>query len=171
MIAAFRGKTPTVDPSAYLVQSAVVIGDVTIGPEASLWFHTVVRGDVCPVHIGARTNIQDNATVHVTTGRFATTIGDDVTVGHGAIVHGATVGSRTLVGIGAIVLDGAEVGEDCLIGAGAVVTPRTRIAGNQLVLGSPAKAVRPLTDEERASILRSAESYARVAAEYRVAGL
>jgi len=107
--------------------------------------------------------------VHVTTGRFATTIGNDVTVGHGAIIHGATVGSRTLVGMGAIILDGAEVGEDCLIGAGAVVTPGTRIASNQLVLGSPAKAVRPLTDDERASPLRSAEGYARVAAEYRVA--
>jgi len=171
VIAAFRCKAPTIDPSAYLVESAIVIGDVTIGPEASLWFHAVVRGDVCPIRIGARTNIQDNATVHVTTDRFSTTIGDDVTVGHGAVIHGATIGSRTLVGMGAIVLDGAEVGAECLIGAGAVVTPGTHIAGCHLVLGSPAKAVRPLTDDERAALLGSAERYVRVATEYRTAGL
>jgi carbonic anhydrase/acetyltransferase-like protein (isoleucine patch superfamily) len=171
VIVTFRGKTPTIHPSVYLVESAIVIGDVTIGSEASLWFHTVVRGDVCPIHIGAGTNIQDNATIHVTTDRFAVTIGDDVTVGHGAIIHGAMIGNRTLVGMGAIVLDGAEVGAECLIGAGTVVTPGTRIGDRQLVLGSPAKPIRPLNDDERAALLSSAERYVRVAAEYRAAAL
>lgn len=171
MIAPFRGVAPRIDPSAYLVESAVVIGDVTIGPETSIWFHAVVRGDVFPVRIGARTNVQDNAVVHVSGGRFGTVIGDDVTVAHGVILHGCSVGDRTLVGIGAIVLDGAEVGADCLVGAGALVTPGTCIPAGQLVLGRPAQAVRPLTPEERAALLRSATNYVAHAAEYRAAGL
>ena len=171
MIASFRGMAPVIDASAYVVDSAVVIGDVVIGAESSLWFHAVVRGDVYPIRIGRRTNVQDHATVHVTTGRAATTVGDDVTIGHGAIVHGCTIGDRTLVGMGAIVLDGVEIGADCLIGAGALLTPGTRVAPGQLVVGSPAKAVRALTAEERASLLASAVNYARVAAEYRIASL
>jgi carbonic anhydrase/acetyltransferase-like protein (isoleucine patch superfamily) len=169
MILAFRGRTPQIDPSVYLAAGAVVVGDVVIGAESSLWFHAVVRGDVYPIRIGARTNVQDHATLHVTTGRAATTVGDDVTIGHGAIVHGCTIGSRVLVGMGAIVLDGATVADDCLIGAGALLPPGTRIDAGQLVIGSPAKAVRALTDEERASLVTSAANYARVAAEYRAA--
>jgi carbonic anhydrase/acetyltransferase-like protein (isoleucine patch superfamily) len=171
MIAPFRGAHPRIDPSAYVVESAVVIGDVVVGAETSLWFHTVVRGDVYPIRVGRRTNVQDHAVLHVTTTRAATTVGDDVTIGHGAIVHGCTIGDRTLVGMGAIVLDGVEVGDECLIGAGALLTPGTRIAAGHLVLGRPAKAVRPLTADERASLLASAVNYARVAAEYRAAGL
>ena len=171
MIAAFRGTAPVIDPSAYVVDTAIVIGDVVIGAETSLWFHAVVRGDVNSIRIGRRTNVQDHATIHVLTARAATTVGDDVTIGHGAIVHGCTIGDRTLVGMGAIVLDGVEVGADCLIGAGALLTPGTRIAPGQLVVGSPAKAVRALTDVERASLVASATNYARVAAEYRAAGL
>ena len=171
MIAPFRGHTPLIDPSAYVTDSAIVVGDVTVGPETSLWFHAVVRGDVFPIRIGARTNVQDHATIHVLGGRASATIGDEVTIGHGAIVHGCTVGNRTLIGMGAIVLDGAEIGDECLIGAGAVVTPGVRIAPGQLVLGSPARATRPLTATERASLVTSAVNYARVAAEYRAAGL
>src|SRR5512142_3327315 len=128
MIAPFRGATPVIDPAAYIVDSAIVIGDVVIGAETSLWFHAVVRGDVNWIRIGRRTNVQDHATIHVFTARAPTTIGDDVTIGHGAIVHGCTIGDRTLIGMGAIVLDGAEIGADCLVGAGALVTPGTRIA-------------------------------------------
>lgn len=171
MIAPFRGATPAIDPSAFVTASAVVIGDVVIGAESSVWFHAVVRGDIYPIRVGRRTNVQDQATLHVLSGRAATTVGDDVTIGHGAIVHGCTVGNRTLVGMGAIVLDGVVVGDDCLIGAGALLTPGTCIEPGQLVVGSPAKAVRPLTAEERASLLATAVNYARVAAEYRVAGL
>ena len=171
MIAAFRGATPALDASVFVTDSAVLIGDVVIGAESSVWFHAVVRGDVYPIRVGRRTNIQDHATLHVTTGRAATTVGDDVTIGHGAIVHGCTIGNRVLVGMGAIVLDAVEIGDDCLIGAGALLTPGTHIAGGQLVLGSPAKAVRALTAAERASLLESAANYARVAAEYQVARL
>ncbi len=171
MIMPFRGVTPTIDPTAYVVASAVVIGDVTIGAESSVWFNAVVRGDVHSIRIGARTNVQDQVTIHVHAGRSATMIGDEVTLGHRAVLHGCTIGSRTLVGIGAIVLDGADVGEDCLIGAGAVVTPRTIVPAGQLVLGSPAKVVRPLTAQERTELVSSAERYARYAAEYRAAGI
>ena len=171
MIAPFRGIAPRIDPSVFVAASAVVIGDVEIGAGSSLWFHAVVRGDVHRIRIGRGTNIQDHATLHVLTGRAATTVGDDVTVGHGAIVHGCTIGNRTLVGMGAIVLDGVEVGDECLIGAGALLTPGTRIAAGQLVLGSPALAARPLTPDERASLLASATNYAKVAAEYRAAGV
>jgi carbonic anhydrase/acetyltransferase-like protein (isoleucine patch superfamily) len=171
MIASFRGATPLIEPSAYVVDSAVVIGDVVIGAETSVWFHAVVRGDVNSIRIGRGTNVQDHATIHVLTARAKAAVGDDVTIGHGAIVHGCTIGDRTLVGMGAIVLDGVEVGADCLVGAGALLTPGTRIAPGQLVTGHPAKAVRALTDAERASLVASAVNYARVAAEYRVAGL
>jgi carbonic anhydrase/acetyltransferase-like protein (isoleucine patch superfamily) len=171
VIAPFRGVAPQIDPTAYVVESAVVVGDVTIGAAASLWFHAVVRGDVFPIRVGARTNVQDHATIHVLGGRAAATIGDDVTIGHGAIVHGCAVGNRTLIGMGAIVLDGAEIGDDCLVAAGALVAPGTRIPPGQLVLGSPAKPIRPLTDAERASLVASAANYARVALEYRTAGV
>ncbi len=171
MIAAFRNVAPMIDASAYVMESAVVIGDVTIGAESSVWFHTVVRGDVFPIRIGARTNVQDNATLHVFGGRSPIVIGDEVTIGHGAIVHGATLGDRVLIGMGAIVLDGVEIGPDCLIGAGALVTPGTRIAAGQLVLGSPAQARRPLTASERDSLRDSAARYVSYAAEYRTAGL
>jgi len=171
MIEPFRGVAPRIDPSVFVTACAIVIGDVEVGADASLWFHTVVRGDVFPIRIGRGTNVQDHATLHVLTGRAATTIGADVTIGHGAIVHGCTIGDRTLVGMGAIVLDGVEVGDECLIGAGAVLTPGTRVPPGQLVLGNPGRTVRALTDAERAALLTSATNYARVAAEYRAAGV
>jgi carbonic anhydrase/acetyltransferase-like protein (isoleucine patch superfamily) len=171
MIASFRGITPAIDLSAYVTANAVVIGDVTIGAESSVWFNTVIRGDVHSIRIGMRTNVQDHVTVHVFGGRSPTVIGDEVTIGHRAVVHGCTIGNRSLIGIGAIVLDGANVGDDCLIGAGAVVTPRTIIPAGQLVVGSPAKVVRALTSEERAELSSSAQRYAGYAAEYRAAGI
>src|SRR5262245_40018316 len=109
MIVSFRGHQPMLAPDVYVAPSAVVVGDVVIGAASSLWFHAVVRGDVFPIRIGARTNLQDHVTVHVVGGRIATTVGDDVTVGHRAILHGCTIGDRVLVGMGAIVLDGAEI--------------------------------------------------------------
>jgi carbonic anhydrase/acetyltransferase-like protein (isoleucine patch superfamily) len=115
--------------------------------------------------------VQDHVTIHVAAGSAATTIGDDVTVGHRVVLHGCTIGDRTLIGIGAIVLDGAEIGADCLVGAGAVVTPRTIIPAGHLVFGSPAKAVRPLDQEQRDRIVQSADNYVRYAAEYRAAGI
>jgi len=167
VLRSFRDVLPRVHPTAFIDESAQVIGDVEIGEESSVWMGVVVRGDVNRIRIGRRTNVQDGTIVHVMIRTHPTTIGDNVTIGHGAIVHGCTIGNRTLVGMGAIVLDGVEVGDECLIGAGALLTPGTRIAAGQLVVGSPAKAVRPLTAEERASLVISAANYARVAAEYR----
>jgi carbonic anhydrase/acetyltransferase-like protein (isoleucine patch superfamily) len=171
MIGSFGARAPAVDPSAFVVDSAVIIGDVVIGAEASLWFHAVVRGDVERVRIGARTNVQDNATVHVTTGRWPTLLGEGVTVGHAAVLHGCTIGDHCLVGIGAIVLDGAVVERECLIGAGALVTPRTAIPPRSLVLGSPARRVRELNAEEIAGLHGSAANYVEHARAYRARGL
>jgi gamma-carbonic anhydrase len=171
VIAALGDRTPRVDPSAFVADSAVVVGDVVLGPDASLWFHTVVRGDVERVRIGARSNVQDNATVHVTRGRWPTIVGDGVTVGHAAVLHGCTVGDHCLVGIGAIVLDGVVIESECLIGAGALVTPGTRIPARSLVLGSPAKRVRELRPEEVTRLHDSAASYLRHAQTYRTHGV
>ena len=171
MITAFRNVSPTIAGDAYVAASAVIIGDVTIGAASSIWFQSVVRGDTFPIRIGARTNLQDHVTVHVVGGRIGTTIGDDVTIGHGAIVHACRLGNRVLVGMGAIVLDGAEIADDCLIGAGALVTPGTHVAAGNLVLGNPARVIRALTDAERAHLVRSAADYVGYAAEYRAAGI
>ncbi|MCC6767040.1 MAG: gamma carbonic anhydrase family protein [Deltaproteobacteria bacterium] len=171
MITTFRDVSPRIDPTAFVAASAVVIGDVIVGPESSLWFHTVVRGDIGPIRIGSRTNLQDHVTVHVVGGAHDVTIGDDVTVGHRAIVHGCVLGHRVLVGMGAIVLDGVEIGADCLVGAGALVTPGTKVPPGRLVLGNPARVVRELRADERASLRASAAHYVGYAAEYRAAGI
>jgi carbonic anhydrase/acetyltransferase-like protein (isoleucine patch superfamily) len=171
VIVALGERRPRIHPSAWVPEAAVVVGDVEIGPDSSLWFHTVVRGDVERIRIGSRTNVQDNATVPVVGGRFATIVGDGVTVGHAAVLHGCAVASHTLVGMGAIVLDGAEIGHECLVGAGAVVTPGTRVPPRSLVLGSPAKRVRELSADEVARLHRSAETYVERAREYRTLGV
>jgi gamma-carbonic anhydrase len=160
-----------VDASAFVVASAVVVGDVVVGASASVWFNAVVRGDVERIRIGARTNVQDNATVHVTRERWATILGDDVTVGHGAILHGCTVGNRCLVGMGAILLDGVVVEDECIVAAGALLAPGTRVVSRSLMVGSPAKRVRALRDDELAWIGRSAAGYVAHAAAYRAQGL
>lgn len=167
MIIAYGGQVPRIDPSTHIQASAQVIGDVEIGAQSSVWFNVVIRGDVYPIRIGARTNIQDNSTVHVTGGRFATVIGDDVTVGHGVILHGCRVGDRCLIGIGAIVLDGVEIEPDCLIAAGSLVAPGTRIPSGHLAKGSPAKVARPLRPDELAHLKESAANYVEHAAAYR----
>ncbi len=123
------------------------------------------------IRIGARTNLQDGVTLHVVGGKFGTTVGDDVTVGHSAIVHGCTLGNRVLIGMGAIVLDDVAIGDDCLVGAGALVTPGTKIPSGRLVLGNPARVVRALSDAERAALLESAANYVGYAAEYRAASI
>jgi len=171
VIATLGDKAPRVDPSAFVVDSAVVVGDVVLGPEASVWFHAVVRGDVERVRIGARSNVQDNATIHVTRGRWPTVVGDFVTIAHAAVLHGCTIGDHCLVGIGAIVLDGVVVESECLIGAGALVTPGTRIPPRSLVLGSPARRVRDLSEDEIGRLHQSARSYVDHLRTYRAAGV
>jgi carbonic anhydrase/acetyltransferase-like protein (isoleucine patch superfamily) len=171
MIIPYHGVTPQIDPSAYVQKSAHIIGDVHIGPESSVWFNAVVRGDVCYIRIGAQVNIQDNATIHVFSGGLPTILSDGVSIAHNVVVHACTIRNFTLVGMGAIVLDGAEIGEECLIGAGAVVTPRTQIPPRSLVVGNPAKVIRSLNAEEIARLHRSAENYVRFAREYIAQGI
>ena len=163
----FRDQTPRVHPSCFIEDSAQVIGDVELGEDSSVWFNSVLRGDVNAIRIGQRTNIQDLTMVHVTSNRFTTTIGDDVTVGHHVVLHGCKVGNRVLVGMGAIVMDDVEIGDDCIIGAGTLLTPGTKIPSGSLVVGSPGKVKRALTDEERSFLLESAKHYVHTAADHR----
>ena len=165
----FEGIRPTVAKTAFLAPTAALIGDVQVAEGASIWFGAVLRGDVMPLRIGARTSIQDNSTVHATGGWSSTVVGDDCVVGHNVILHGCTLGNRVLVGMGAIVMDFVEVGDDVIIGAGALVTPRTKIPSGSMVLGSPAKVRRELTDEERSSITEGAQVYVAKCHEYRTA--
>jgi carbonic anhydrase/acetyltransferase-like protein (isoleucine patch superfamily) len=166
----FVGVWPTVGADVFVADTARVIGKVTLEAGVSVWFGSVIRGDVFDIHIGARTNIQDCSVVHVTSGRHATWVGEDVTVGHRVTLHGCKVGARALIGMGSIVLDGAEVGEEAMVGAGALVTPRTVIPPRMLALGSPAKVVRELTESELAMVRRSAPHYFELAKIYREAG-
>jgi len=167
LIKGYDGKAPRIDADAWVADDATVTGDVTLGPGASLWFGVVVRGDVNHVTIGARTNVQDLSVVHVTGGTHPTAIGEDVTVGHRAVLHGCTVHDRCLIGIGAIVLDGAEVGPDAMVGAGALVPPGMQVPPRTLVMGTPAKVKRPLTEAEVAHLRESAARYVEYARRYR----
>ncbi len=171
MIAAFGERAPAIDPTAIVLEGATVIGRVILGAESSVWFGAIVRGDVDDVTIGRRSNVQDRAVIHVTTRRWETRIGDEVTIGHAAVLHGCTVHDRVLIGIGAIVLDGAEVGSDCMIGAGALVTPGTKIPSGHLAVGSPARVKRPLEQGELDHLKRSAANYVMLSAHYRKLGI
>ncbi len=170
MLRSYRGRTPVVDPSAYIDQSAQVIGDVEIGAECSLWMNAVVRGDVNTVRIGERTNLQDGVVVHVQRGTHPTVIADDVTIGHGAVVHGCAIHSRVLIGIGAILLNGSVVGEDSIVAAGSLLTEGLVVPPRSMVMGSPARVRRPLTDEEVRSVLAYAENYVRYRLDYMLQG-
>lgn len=161
MIREFIGVSPTFDDSNFIADSADVIGDVVLGQNTSVWFNATVRGDVHRIRIGSNSNIQDNAVVHVTHRTAPTTIGDEVTVGHSAVVHGCTIKDRVLVGIGSTILDHAVVGEDCIIGAHSLVTSRVVIPPRSMVLGSPAKVVRSLTEAEVAQIKYFADNYVK----------
>lgn len=154
----FLRAKPTLGAGVYIVPTAVVFGDVTLGDHSSVWYHTVLRGDINRIAVGHHTNIQDNAVLHVAD-EFPCHVGNWVTVGHSAIIHGCTVGDECLVGMGAILLDGAVIGEQCLIGAGALVTPGVNIPAGSLVMGSPAKVKRTLTDDERSGLKRWAQKY------------
>jgi carbonic anhydrase/acetyltransferase-like protein (isoleucine patch superfamily) len=170
VIHAFGGSSPRIDPSVFLAAGSVVIGDVALGAGSSVWFGAVVRGDVNSIRVGARTNIQDQAVIHVTGGTHPTVIGDDVTIGHQAVLHGCTVGDRCLIGIGAIVLDGAVVGEEAMVGAGALVPPGMVVPARTLVMGTPARVKRALDDGEVAGLRASAAHYVEYAARYRAEG-
>jgi carbonic anhydrase/acetyltransferase-like protein (isoleucine patch superfamily) len=170
MLMPYKGRLPDIDSSAYVSPSAQVIGDVVIGAQSSVWFNVVIRGDVHEIRIGARTNIQDNSTVHVTRGLWGTFVGDDVSVAHGVILHGCRIGNCCLIGMGAIVMDGVEVEDECLIAAGSLVTPGKKIPRGHLVMGNPAKVVRELRPEDFAQLRLTAEHYIEYAATYRQQG-
>ena len=167
MLKTYSGKKPILESSVYVSEDALIIGDVTIGENSSIWFKSVVRGDVNYIKIGKRTNIQDLSVLHVTSKTHPLIVGDEVTVGHRAILHGCTVNDRVLVGMGTIVLDGAVVESDTVIGAGSVVTPGFRVPSGKLVMGVPAKIKRDLTDDEIKNIRKSAQNYVEYSENYR----
>src|SRR6188508_913741 len=166
MLRAYKGRRPVVDPSAYVDQSAQVIGDVEIGPESSIWMGAVVRGDVNVIRIGARSNVQDGSIVHVMHDTHPTRIGDDVTIGHAAVVHGCTIADRVLVGMSATILNGAVIGEDSIVAAGSLVTEGMVVPPRSMVMGVPAKVRRTLSDAEVASILDFSQNYVRYRLDY-----
>lgn len=167
-VRSFHKKHPAIPASAFVDETALVIGDVTIGEDSSIWPMTVLRGDVHSITVGSRTNIQDGSVVHVThdsehtPGGFAATIGNDVTIGHRAIVHACAIGDFCLIGMGAIIMDGAEVGDYSIIGAGSLVPSGKQLEGGYLYLGSPVKRVRELNEEEKGLLKYSADHYVRL---------
>lgn len=164
-IAKHLGTSPSVHETAYIAPGATVIGDVTLAEETSVWFSTVLRGDINSIRVGPRSNIQDGAVVHLADA-YGTEIGELVTVGHKAVIHACTIGDEVLVGMGAVVLDGAEVGPRCIIGAGALVTGGKKIPEGSLVLGSPGKVIRTLSLDEQAGIRVWADRYVELSRYY-----
>ena len=168
MLRPYRGTTPRIHPSVFIDASAQVIGDVEIGEESSVWMCAVLRGDVHWIRVGRRSNIQDGCVVHGMNGTHPTAIGDGVTIGHGAIVHGATVEDHCLIGMGAILLNGAHVGAGSIVAAGAVVTEQMKVPPKSLVVGTPGKVKRLLTQAEVADIQVYADRYVQYRLEYMV---
>jgi carbonic anhydrase/acetyltransferase-like protein (isoleucine patch superfamily) len=162
----FKGVWPTVGANVFIAPNAFVIGRVTIGDAASLWFNVVVRGDDHWIRIGARTNVQDGAIIHVFKDAHPTEIGSDVTIGHGAILHGCTIADRAMVGIGAIVLDGAVVESDAIVAAGAVVSPGKQVKAGEMWAGCPAKPMRAVRPEELAFMRANVPNYCELGADY-----
>lgn len=166
MIYEFLGARPHFDDSNFIAPSADLIGDVTLGQETSVWFNTTLRGDVNYIEIGSRSNIQDNTCVHVTTQTSPTIIGDQVTIGHSAMIHGCRIRERVLVGIQAVILDDAVIEPDCMIAAGSLVPPGKTMPSGYLCMGSPAKPVRKLSDEEIQSIVSFSDHYVKYSRAY-----
>ncbi|ARM31516.1 gamma carbonic anhydrase family protein [Prosthecochloris sp. HL-130-GSB] len=166
----YRGIYPRLHESVFLADGARVIGDVEIGENSSVWFNTVIRGDVCPVRIGCRTSVQDNATLHVTHDTGPLSIGDDVTIGHAAVLHACSVEHHVLVGMGAVLLDDCVIEPFSIVAAGSLVRQGFRVPSGSLVAGVPAKVIRPLTDEERSMVAESPGNYVRYVQAYRDGG-
>ncbi|WP_019640382.1 gamma carbonic anhydrase family protein [Paenibacillus fonticola] len=165
-----QGRRPIVDASVFVAEGAKLIGDVTVGKESSIWFNAVLRGDLAPIVIGERTNLQDGVIGHVNTGQ-PLIVDDDVSIGHGAIIHGCHIGKGTLIGMGAIILNGADIGEYALVGAGSLVTENTVIPPYTLSLGSPARVVRELTEDDLRRMKLTTDSYVAKGKEYRMSAL
>jgi carbonic anhydrase/acetyltransferase-like protein (isoleucine patch superfamily) len=166
LIHSYRDKNPRIHETAFIAENATVVGDVVIGPDASVWFGSVIRADVHFIRIGARTNVQDLTVMHVNHGRNPTILDEDVTIGHRAILHGCHVKRGSLIGMGAVLLDDVVVEERALVAAGSVVSPGTIVPSGKLARGVPARVVRELTEDELAEMKRGAESYCGLKDEY-----
>ena len=162
----YRGQFPVLGDRVFLAPSADLAGDIVVGDDASFWFHTAARGDVNSIRIGNRSNVQDGSILHVTHERFPLTIGDDVVIGHSAMVHGCVLEDGCLIGIGARVLDGAVVEAGAQVAAGALVAPGKTVPAGHLAMGIPAKTVRALSDREKAEIVAISQRYVRIKDEY-----
>lgn len=165
MLYPFQGKFPQLSTNVYIAPGARIIGDVVIGEESSIWFNAVLRGDEGRITIGKRSNIQDNSTIHLYT-EYPVVIGDEVTVGHNVILHGCSVGNGSLIGMGATVLDGVEIGEAVFVAANSLITPGQRIPPRSFVMGSPARVIREIKEEELKMLKESAAHYVRKAQLY-----
>lgn len=159
LIRPVRGFNPEIHSRCFVAPNAAIIGDVKIAEKSSIWYNVTIRGDVMPIRIGKETNIQDGTVIHGTFGKYGTTIHDRVTVGHLAMLHGCEIGSRCLIGMGAIIMDGCQIGEQSVVGAGSLVTEGSKFPPRSLILGSPAKVKRELTAEEIAFLDQSADNY------------
>ena len=166
MIRTFQGIKPTIPTSCFIEETGIVIGDVVLGEHCSVWFHAVIRGDVHFIRIGERTNMQDLCILHVTHDTHPLVIGNEVTIGHAAILHGCTIKDRVLIGMGAIVMDGAVIGEDSVVGAGALVVEGMVVPPKSVILGSPGRIRRATSEAELAWITESAENYVKYAGQY-----
>ncbi|GAB6990286.1 gamma carbonic anhydrase family protein [Paenibacillus pini] len=167
MLIKYYEQMPRIHSSVYMAEGAKIIGDVQVGEESSIWFNAVLRGDMAPILIGNRCNIQDGTVGHVNTDQ-PLILADEVSVGHAAIIHGCTIGKGTLIGMGAIVLNGADIGEYALVGAGSIVTENKKIPPYTLSLGSPARVVRELTEEDLQRMTRTMEGYVEKGRAYRM---
>jgi carbonic anhydrase/acetyltransferase-like protein (isoleucine patch superfamily) len=155
----FKGKHPKIDPTAFIAENAMIIGNVEIGPGSSIWFYSVVRGDMNYIKIGSNVNIQDACVLHIDKEFYPLIIEDEVVLGHRVVAHGCTIRRGSLIGIGAILLNGAEIGEESIVGAGSVVTPNTIIPPRTLALGAPAKPLRPLNEKDLEMIKDTLQDY------------
>lgn len=167
MILSFQNRQPVIHETAYVTNDAIIIGDVEIGAESSVWFGSILRGDVNSIRIGARTNVQDGTIIHVSSETHSTVLADEVTLGHRVTLHGCHIETGCLIGIGATVLDGARVGRNSLVAAGSLVTPGTQIPPRSLVMGSPAKVKRELSDDEVKDLEKFWRNYVQLSRVYR----
>ncbi len=166
MIYQFEDRAPSLPEEYYVAENATVIGDVSLGEQSSIWCGAVLRGDIEPIIVGARSNIQDNSVAHTSRGQ-PVVLGEDVTVGHKVTLHGCKVGNNCLIGMGAILLDGCEIGDNCIIGAGALVAQHRKIPAGSLAVGSPGRVIRKLSQEDFSAIRSFAERYVALQARYR----
>ncbi len=166
MIKSYKGIEPKVDDSVFIADGAFVIGDVTLEEGVSIWYNTVLRGDEDKIYVGKNTNIQDNSVVHVEIG-IPVKIGENVTIGHNAIIHCCTIGNNSLIGMGSIILDGAIIGNNTIVAAGSVIPPKKQFPDGVLIMGSPGKVARNLTDEEKEGILKNMDIYVNLAKDHK----